>query len=191
MSEREATGDFEYLFDDTPDESAFDALPEPQFDDQAWDDIERAPDTDLHFDAFDSNTWYFEPAPPPWYRTKPTLAVFAAVTIAAVALVVSGVLLVFRAPGTAAVDEATSVTQTAATTAPSRTASPTSAAPPPPAPPPTETSAAPAAPAPTQNDRSRSPSTRTTKDPEIGVTRTPATRSPISVAPQRPGSRER
>ena len=28
MSEREATGDFEYLFDDTPDESAFDALQE-------------------------------------------------------------------------------------------------------------------------------------------------------------------
>lgn len=190
MSEREATGDFEYLFDDTPDESTVDALPEPQADDQVADDAEPVADTDLYFDAFDANTWYFEPAPMPWYRTKQTLAVFTAVAIAAVALVVSSVLLVFRTPGTAAVEEVTSVTQTAPTTAPSRTPSPTSAPPPPPAPPPTETSAEPAAP-PVPRDRSGSPSTRTTKEPEIGVTRTPHTRSPISVAPQRPGARDR
>ncbi|HEX2213559.1 MAG TPA: hypothetical protein VHH12_08945, partial [Mycobacterium sp.] len=104
MSEREATGDFEYQFDDTPDQWAVDALPEPQADDHSWEDTGRAPEKDLYFDAFDSNTWYFEPAPPPWYRTKQTLAVFAAVSVAAVALVVSGVLLVFRTPGSAAVD---------------------------------------------------------------------------------------
>lgn len=207
MSEREAPGDFDYLFEDVPDESSVDAPPEPQepdhapLDDQDWDDgshdTEPGPSADPRFDAFDSSTWYFEPAPPPWYRTKQTLAVLVAAAVAAVALVVAGVLLAFRAPGTTAVDEVSSVTQTAATTAASRTASPTSALPPPPPPPPSpaETSAAPAAsapaPAPVQTNRPRSPSTRTTKEPEIGVTRTPATRSPISVAPQRPNGSQR
>ena len=197
MSEREAPGDFDYLFEDIPDESNVDAPTErraPQTtprDEPDTLDTELGPGTALQFDAFDSNTWYFEPAPPPWYRTKHTVALFVAASVAAVALVVSGVLLALRTPTSATVEETTtSVTQPAATTASSRPPSRTSA-PPAPAPPPAETSAAPPAPAPVQTNRPRTPSTRTTKEPEIGVTRTPATRSPISVAPQRPGSGQR
>jgi hypothetical protein len=209
VSEREAAGNFDYLFEDVPDESRVDALPDPQVADDVdytahadehWDDrpLDGGPETDtnLHFDAFDSDTRYFESAPPPWYRTKQTLAVLVATAVAAVTLVVSGVLVALRGSSTTVVDESTSVTQTPATTAASRTAAPTSALPPPshpppsplppPPPPPAETSAAPARPAPVQTNEPRSPSTGTTKAPEIGVTRTPVTRAPISVAPQRP-----
>lgn len=48
------------------------------------------------FDAFDSSTWNFKPAPTPWYRTGSTPVLVAAVSVAAVALVVSVVLLAFR-----------------------------------------------------------------------------------------------
>ncbi|MEO3759595.1 hypothetical protein ABGB19_15070 [Mycobacterium sp. B14F4] len=196
MSEREASGDFDYLFEDVPDESSVDALPDTRAPDIAPNEDDGRGDGELgaapQFDAFDSSTWYFEPAPPPWYRTKQTLALFVAASVAAVALVVSSVLLALRGPDSTAVDETTSVTQPAASTPPaSRPPSRTSAPPPPPPPPPAETSAAPAAPAPVQTNRPRAPSTRTTKEPEIGVTRTPATRSPISVAPQRPGGGQR
>jgi hypothetical protein len=197
VSEREASGSFDYPFEDVPDEVDY-----TPHDDEHWDDrpLDTGPETDpnLHFDAFDSDTWYFEPTSPPWYRTKQTLAVLVAAAVAAVALVVSGVLVALRGPGITAVDEATPVTQTPATTAASMSAAPTSALPPPPPsppppppPPPAETSTAPAPPAPVQTNRPRSPSTRTTKAPEIGVTRTPATRAPISVAPQRPNGGQR
>ena len=189
MPEREASGDFDYLFEDIPDQSSVDALPEQDTRAAGLDHldvVDAGPSqvAEPHFDAFDSSTWYFEPAPPPWYRTKQTLTVFVVAAVAAVALVVSGVLLVFRGPATTAVDETISATQTAATTAAPAPVSPprTSALPPPP-PPPAETSAAaPAAPA--APTRQRTPTTRSTKEPEIGVTRTPVTRSPISVAPQ-------
>jgi hypothetical protein len=203
VPEREASGDFDSLFEDVPDESSVDALPDAQASDLASaddigpDDIpleaDVDPGTSVHFDAFDSSTWYFEPAPPAWYRTKHTLTVLVVASVAAIALVVSGVLLVFRGGSGTAVDDTTSVTQTAATTTASRPPSRTSAPPPPPSPPPPPppNSAAPAAPAPAQTNRPRTPSTRTTKEPEIGVTRTPATRSPISVAPQRPRGNQR
>ncbi|KUI03662.1 hypothetical protein [Mycobacterium sp. IS-3022] len=182
MAEREASGDFDYLSDDIvdvadADESGDDELPQPN----------------MAFDAFDERTWYFEPAPPPWYRTKPTLTVLVAASVAAVALVVSGVLLMFRGPGEPGSEEATPVSPTALTTAaPARSASPPRKSPPPPAPPPpVARSAAPAAPPPAATNRPRPPETRATRDPEFGVTRTPVTRSPISVAPQRPGQAQR
>ena len=139
------------------------------------------------FDAFDENTWYFEPAPVPWYRSKLGVTALIATVAAASALVVSGVLLLFRGPDTAVDDATTSVTPTAPTTvasSESETSEPPPPPPPPAPPPPPETSAAPVAP-PAQTFAPRTP--RTTKQPEIGVTRTPVTRSPMSVAPQRPG----
>ena len=48
------------------------------------------------FDAFDSNSWYFEPAPAPWYRGKQALIALIAASTAAAALVVAAVLLVFQ-----------------------------------------------------------------------------------------------
>jgi hypothetical protein len=196
VAEREAPGKFDYLFEEIPaaDSSSDQALLEsPTFDDEeeGYYPAEPGPGHGVTFDAFDSSTWYFEPAPPPWYRTKQTLVVLFAAGIAAVALVVSSVLLVVR-PSTTAIEEATTATPTAPTTAETRTRVATSAPspPPPPPPPPVEVSAEPVAPAP-QTQRPRSPSTRTSREPEIGVTRTPATRSPISVAPQRPGNNER
>ena len=181
-----------------------DALPEPvppdEFDyalrdDDQWDDPddgfwsnEAEPERNgSSFDAFDASTWYFEPSPPPWYRTKRSLTALIASIAAAAALVVSAVLLVFRAPSTT-VEEGTSVTPTAPTTVQSSTQRETSAPPPPPPPP--ETSASPIDPGPAQTYRPRNPPPRTSKEPEIGVTRTPVTRSPISVSPQRPGSRD-
>lgn len=195
MSEREAPGDFDYLFEDIPDEPGGDAPADAQAGDtallgDAYPRAQSGQGPNLQFDPFDSTTWYFEPAPPPWYRTKRTLPLFVASAAATVALVVSGVLLVLRGPGYTTVDEITPVTQTAPTTAAIRPPSRTSAPPPPPAPP-AETSAASIAPVPVQTNRPRTPSTRTTKEPEIGVTRTPVTRSPISVAPQRPGGTQR
>ncbi|KUH85416.1 MULTISPECIES: hypothetical protein [unclassified Mycobacterium] len=181
MAEREASGDFDYLSDIVDvadaDEARDDELPEPN----------------MAFDAFDERTWYFEPAPPPWYRTKPMLTVLVAASVAAVALVVSGVLLMFRGPGEPAGEEATTVTPTAQTTAaPARTASaPRKSPPPPAAPPPVVRSAAPAAPPPAATNRPPPPQTRATRDAEFGVTRTPVTRSPISVAPRRPGQAQR
>jgi hypothetical protein len=203
VAEREASGEFDYLIGDLAEadsSSDDDALPEPvppedfdyaMRDDDQWDDPddgfwsnEAEADRTEPFDAFDSNTWHFEPAPPPWYRSKQALTALTAAAAAAVALVISAVLLVFR-PGTA-MDETTYVTPTAPPTTAASTELATSAAPPPP---PAETSAAPIEPGPVQTYRPRNPP-RTTKQPEIGVTRTPVTRSPISVAPQRPGTRD-
>ena len=46
------------------------------------------------FDAFDADTWYFEPDPPPWYRRKQALIVLIATIAAAAALVIAAVLLI-------------------------------------------------------------------------------------------------
>ncbi|BBY44778.1 hypothetical protein [Mycolicibacterium celeriflavum] len=182
MAEREASGDFDDLCDDIVDVA--DA-------DEAGDD--ELPEPDRTFDAFDERTWYFEPAPPPWYRTKPMLTVLVAAAVAAVALVVSGVLLIVRGSGEPAREEATTVSPTAQTTAaPARTESAARKSPPPPAPPPpVQRSAAPDAPPPAATFRPRSPSTRASRAPEFDVTRTQVTRSPISVAPQRPAQSQR
>ncbi len=155
MVEREASGNFEYLWDD-PDENDgltshdhvsdaeaagdFDyVLPDP--DDDPWDDPDdhlwdqpQTPD-DIRFDAFNMNTWSFRPTPTPWYRTRPAVTALIATAGAAAAIVVAGVLLVFRGPGDY-VDEPTSVTTTAPATTPAATASSSPPAPPPPPPPP-------------------------------------------------------
>jgi len=210
--EREASGDFDYLWEDSADvdgltsdydalevqslEEVDPALKDPEDDladdpgDNFWDnqpDPDADPGVDGQFDAFNDNTWSFTPPPPPpWYRTKPALTAIVAAAAALVAITVSGVLLVFRgADGT--VDNVTS--SSVAPTAPT-SAEPlgTSAAPepslsaPPPPPPPPPETAAPVNTAPNRNDPTVR--SRPTKAPEIGVTRTPVTRAPISVAPQ-------
>jgi hypothetical protein len=165
--------------------------------DNFWDN-QPDPDDPGHFDAFNINTWNFTPAPPPWYGTRQAVTAIIAASTAMVAIVVSAVLLVFRGEGNTVDDVTSSVTPTAPTSAaPAQVAS--SEAPPPPLPPETaapetaapetaapetaapETAASPANTAPSYNPTYQP---RPTKEPEIGVTRTPITRSPISVAPQ-------
>jgi hypothetical protein len=156
--------------------------------DDPWVDQYADPDDD-RFDAFNANTWHFKAPPPPWYRTRQALIALAAVVAAIVALVVSVVLLALGGPSdtddTPATDTSTSSTPTTAGSTPDTT----SALPPPPPPPPPATSASSVAP-PVYNGPRYQP--RQTKPPEIGVTRTPVTRTQISVAPQpRPGSQHR
>jgi len=205
--EREAPGDFDYLWDDpadadglTSDDEVLEGQPVEELDaprkgpgDDLWDDPDDNfwdnqsdsddfpndfPDEHGHFDAFNNSTWSFKPAPPPWYRTKQALTAMVAASAAVAAIVVAGVLLVFRGPS-GTVDEVTSsVTPTAPTSA-EPAPSATSAEPPPPPPPPEAASTVNTAPT-----RYPSYQPRPTKAPEIGVTRTPVTREPISVAPQ-------
>lgn len=214
MVEREASGDFDYVWEDPADEGGLssddevsDAQPAGELDhqlkdpgDDLWDEPDdnfwdNQPDPDGypavngHFDAFNDNTWSFTPPPTPWYRTKQALTAIIAATAAIAAIVVSGVLLVFR--GSDSVDQGTSsVTPTAP---PSAEPVPrvTSAAPepslPPSLPPPPPETASPVNTAPNNSNPAVGP--RPTKEPEIGVTRTPVTRAPISVAPQPRGPR--
>lgn len=208
MVEREASGDFDYLWEDpadvdgltsadeAPDDQSADEVGQPLRDpeddlaedpgDNFWDnqpDPDGDPGVDGHFDAFNNNTWSFAPPPTPWYRTKQALTAIIAATAALAAIVVSGVLLVFRgADGT--VDSVTSsVTSTAPSSAApvplATSAAPEPSLPPPPPPPPPPESASPIYTAPRNTVRPQP-----TKEPEIGVTRTPVTRAPISVAPQ-------
>ncbi|KAA0085362.1 hypothetical protein CIW52_05385 [Mycolicibacterium sp. P9-64] len=156
-----------------------------QYPDQYADEY-AAPDED-RFDAFNANTWHFKAAPPPWYRTRQAVIALAAVVAAIVALVISVVLLAFRGPSDTDVTPATDTSSTPTT--PASTPDTTSALPPPPPPPPV-TSESPAAPPPVYNRPRYEP--RPSKPPEIGVTRTPVTRTQISVAPQpRSGSQRR
>ena len=165
-------------------------------DDNFWDN-QPDPDDPGHFDAFNIKNWNFTPAPTPWYRTRQAVTAIIAASTAMAAIVVSAVLLVFRGQGDTVVDDVTSsVTPTAPTSAaPAQVAS--SEAPPPPLPPPPPETAAPetasppetAAPPNTAPTYNATYQPRPTKEPEIGVTRTPITRSPISVAPQPRGNR--
>ncbi len=110
MAEREAPGDFDYLFDDPVDpaevdEVTVDAHAPEGLDDDQWDepdgnfwDRDAQPADDGQFDAFNTNTWYFRPAPTPWYRTKQAMTALIAAAAAMAAIVVSVVLLVFQAP---------------------------------------------------------------------------------------------
>jgi hypothetical protein len=195
--EREASGDFDYPWDDPADADGLtsgddvvevqpaEELESPPNDpgDDLWDE----PDDNFwdnqpnsgHFDAFNDHTWRFEPAPPPWYRTKQALTAIIAASVAVAAIVVSGVLLVFRGPANTVDEVTSSVTPTAPTSAPVPVA--TSAEPGPPLPPPPPDTASPVNTAPRYNPTYQP---RPTKAPEIGVTRTPVTRLPISVAPQ-------
>jgi hypothetical protein len=200
--EREASGDFDYLWDDPAEDDGlighdqdFDAHPADEADlskdpgDDLWDEPDDSfwdnrPDVaDEHrfgafdgFNAFDNDTWTFTPAPVPWYRTKPAMAAIVATSAAAIAIVVAGVLLVFRAPSDTGTAVPSSVTPTAPTSAapvPVASSEPPPPAPPPP-PPPETASRVNTAP---RYEAPRAP--RPAKGPEINVTR-----SPISVAPQ-------
>jgi hypothetical protein len=214
VAEREVSGDFDYLWNDPADvdgltshDQVFEAEPAEQLDqplndpgDDLWDepndnfwDNQPDPDEPGHFDAFNINTWNCTPAPKPWYGTRQAVTAIIAASTAMVAIVVSAVLLVFRGEGNTVDDVTSSVTPTAPTSAaPVEVAS--SEAPPPPLPPPPETASPPpetASPPPeTASPVNTAPSynptyqPRPTKEPEIGVTRTPVIRSPISVAPQ-------
>jgi hypothetical protein len=103
-----------------------------------------------------------------------------AAAVAMAAIVVSAVLLVFRGPGSTVEEVTSSVMPTAPTSAAPVQADTSAELPPPLPPPPPETVASPVNTAP--NIPTYQP--RPTKAPEIGVTRTPVTRSPMSVAPQ-------
>jgi hypothetical protein len=183
VAETEASGDFGH-----------DQVVEPETIDELDYQLAEPDDDTDRFNAFDANTWTFQPEPPPWYRTKPAVAALIAATIATVALVVAVVLLAFRGPSARDDDAPASPSPTAPTSAPSTPATtsppaplppppppPPPPAPPPPAPPPPATAEAPADSGPANGPP---PQPRQTKEPEFGVTRTPETRSPISVAPQ-------
>jgi hypothetical protein len=206
VGEREASGDFDYLWDDpadadrlTSDDAVLEVQPAGELDsprDDLWDepgdnfwDNQPDPDDNGHFDAFNVTTWSFKPAPTPWYRTKQALTATIAASAAVAAIVVSGVLLVFRGPA-GTVDEVTSsVTPTAPTSAQPVPLAP-SAAPEPPLPPPPPPPPPPLPPPPPPPETALPVNTapryeaprvqpRQTKGPEINVTR-----SPMSVAPQ-------
>ncbi|MGZ8746079.1 MAG: hypothetical protein ACXWZ2_03360 [Mycobacterium sp.] len=126
MAEREASGDSDYLIGDLTEASREsdmsdddDALAEPVPADE-FDPISQGQDTGA-FDAFDAETWYFEPAPPPWYRRKQALTVLIASGAATAVLVIAAVLLIVRSPGgaedTTTPVESTATTATTATTA--------------------------------------------------------------------------
>lgn len=146
----------------------------------AFDTLTVPPAGDDGFDPYNMNTWRFRPAPTPWYRTRPAVVAMVAAGLAASALVVSGVLLVLGGSGPAPPEPESATPATPTSSAPKPTPTTRPPEPPPPPPPPEETAAVQQAPAyrPTQ----RPP--RRTKAPEFGVTRTPQTRAPISVAPQ-------
>ena len=166
MAEREAPGDFDYLWDDPADEDGLtshdhdvqsqraeeldhppsdpgaDLWDEP--DDNFWDNQPEVRDVEDtgHFDAFNVNTWRFKPAPTAWYRTRQAATVIVAASAAVAAIVVSGVLLVFRGQSETVNEVTSSVTPTAPTSAApvqvasSEAPSPPASPPPPPPPPP-------------------------------------------------------
>lgn len=203
MADKGAPGDYDYLQEQSDGSDGVDVVDqaseyagEPNLD-YLFADAEPADDSaEDRFDAFDERTWsnLVVPVPTPWYRSRQALTLLIASGTAISALVVSVVLLVFRdsaggdeptrAPTTAPM---TAPATTPLATAPSESPSPPPAPPPPPEPPPVPPPVAP--PEPSTMERapeSAGPSVRPrqTKQPEIGVTRTPVTRQPISVAPQ-------
>ena len=153
------------------------AVSEPPGDfDYLWEDLGDTED-DFGFDDFDVEP--YKPPPPPWYRSNTAMVAIGAIALAVIAILVSAVLLVSRdSRGPAPVVErpvATTPSSAAPTTPPMIASVPPSA---PETPTPTETASAPVVVvAPTQAPRPTDP-------PEIGVTRTPVTRSQISVSPQ-------
>ena len=130
------------------------------------------------FDDFDLDNWNFKPAAVPWYRSRRAVLTMI-IAAAAAALVIAGVLLLLRGPSAPQAPEPTPepTTTSPSTTSPAPPTSPTLRVGVPPAPPSTEEAEQAPVYRPTQRPRTSK------KKPEIGVTRTPATRSPISVAP--------
>ncbi len=123
--------------------------------------------------------------PQPWYRTKQAATVLAAAVIVAV---VCGGWLVLRGPTTTAerstTEAPTSVSPSPSKIQPTAVSAPQPPPAPPPPPPPPPPAAAPTYSAPQRqySEPWRSAPTQAQK-PEVGITRTPATRAPISVAP--------
>jgi type IV secretory pathway VirB10-like protein len=198
VPEKGAPGDFDYPREATDERDEVDQVDEGNT---------YAPETDLDylladdqsdrrdgFDAFDENTWDEDFTPVvavPWYRVRQSRVLLVASAVAVSAIVISVSLLVFRQPTTS--DESTPVDTTTAVTTPLATATSEPPPPPPPAPPPPPPPPPLLAPsAVNQAPAVIRPSVRPrqTKEPEIGVTRTPATRQPISVAPQPRGPRQ-
>jgi hypothetical protein len=203
MPEKGVSGDFDYLWEKTDEsegagvgdaadttgvgDAAYTYASETDFDYLMAD---AEPGTGDGFDAFDEKTWGDDFTPvsrPPWYRSPQSRTLLVASATALSAIVVSVVLLIVRGPVAREAPAPVQTSTTAATplaTASSEMSTPPPAPPPslPPAPappaPPSLEYQAPAVVRPTQRPRP------TTKQPEIGVTRTPITRMPLSVAPQ-------
>jgi hypothetical protein len=139
--------------------------------------------------ASNNSTLTFRPPPRPWYRTKQ--ATIALIAAASAAVAVPVVMLVVRSSPATGPEESTPVAPQASTSAqpapssvqptPTNAPPPLPPPPPPPPPPPTEdTGSADTQPYPWTRPAAPPP----TEKPDIGVKRTPATRAPISVAPQ-------
>jgi hypothetical protein len=186
-------------------------IPEPEVDgaepddahDSGWDDPRESRWNDLYAPRNGQNgaprigEWTFSVVrPQPWYRKKYVKTGLVAAATAAIAVPL--VLLVVRSLASGA-EESTTVPTTAPTSAqpaptsaapalstakPSAPAPPPPPPPPPPAPPPPEqTNPAPVI---QQYPQQRQTAPDQTDKPEIGVTRTPATRAPISAKPPAP-----
>lgn len=193
MPEKEASGDFDYLWEKTDGSDGVDVVDHGVAAGDAYAseaDLDYLlADDDPHphdgFDAFDENTWdeSFAPvASPPWYRSTQARTLLFASGTALAAIVVSVVLLVVKgSPAENAPTPAPSST-VLTTTTPLATATREAPPPlpPPPPPPPSEPAVVNEAPSVVRPPVRSNPS----KAPEIGVTRTPVTRLPISVAPQ-------
>jgi hypothetical protein len=135
-----------------------------------------------------SGAWDFKASTAgPWYRSKRLVVASAAVAVAAI--VVTVILVLLRGPGVEeSVSPANSTTAepkpgASAPALSSAPAPPPAALPPPPPPPPTaaEEITGPAATRPYYPPRRSAPSQ--SDMPEIGVTRTPVTRAPLSATP--------
>jgi hypothetical protein len=127
----------------------------------------------------------FRSPPQPWYRTKK--ATIALIAAASAAVAVPIVIVVWPSSPATAPSKSTSVAPQASTSAQPAPSSaqpiPTNAPPPPPPPPPPPTEDPASAPADSQPYWTR-PASPPSEKPDVGVTRTPVTRAPISVAPQ-------
>lgn len=121
---------------------------------------------------------YRRQPPVPWYRTTAAMVAIGAIGIAGIAMLVSVVLLISRnSRGPANTVETTAITPPSA--APETTPPAVAIVPPSPTDSPSPTESTDSAPPVSVGPRRTEP----TKRPEIGVTRTPVTRYPISVSP--------
>ena len=192
MAEKGASGDFDYLREETDGSDGVDVVDEGNAHASKADLdyllAEGEPKEHDGFDAFDENTWDEDFTPvstEQWHRSSQARTLLIASAAALSGLVSSVVLLVVR--GSQAAEEPVPWESTPPTTTPLATATseqppPEPPPPPPPPPEPSTMNEAPAVVRPTVRPRP-------TNKPEIGVTRTPATRLPISVAPQQRGPR--
>lgn len=188
--EKRASGDFDYRREESAGSDGVDVFDEENdygseanFDHLLTEDEARQGNG---FDPFDENNWVevLSPVPTPWYRSPQARVLLIASGTALSAIVISVVLLMTRQTPTG--DEPVPAPTTAPVATPTATAS--SEPPPPPLPPPEPP---PPTPPPEPSTMERAPAVngptvrpRPPREPEIGVTRTPATRAPMSVAPQ-------